>query len=156
MSSFKIIKKTVTAGWNVSAWVGLKQIKENCLMIKDLAKGAFSTGKEPVEIAKGESFAGAMQRLGLTEADLQDRIKKCSQIIFFCGLLSIPMLAYTIYIFCSHFYLSGLVCLMLTFVLWAYAFREHFSRFQLQQRRLGCSLQEWFAHTCRINAVRKK
>ena len=156
MSKMKILKKTITAGWDVSAWVGLKQISRNASLIKDMAKSVFATQDQASIAKKGETFGQAMKRLGLSEADLQQQIKKSTQIIFFCGLLSIPMLAYTVYIFWSQFYLSGLVCSMLTFVLFAYAFREHINRFRLQQRRLNCSLREWFEHTCRINAAGKK
>jgi intracellular multiplication protein IcmV len=155
MGAVKIIKKSVAAGWSISTWIGTKQIKSNALLIKDLAKSAFSPSDQGAPV-KAETFAQAMRRLGMTEADLQKRINASTKIIFFCGILIIPMLAYTVYIWMSHFYLSSFVCLMLTFLLSAYSFREHFNRFQMRQRRLGCTFSEWLAHTFRINLSRKK
>ena len=67
-----------------------------------------------------------------------------------CGLLTIPMLAYAVYVFHSGFYLPGFVCLMLTALAGAHCFREHFNRFQMRQRRLGCTFQEWALHTFRL------
>lgn len=155
MGAVKIIKKSVAAGWNVSSWVGTKQIKNNAFLIKDLAKSVFTPAKDSSGV-KVETFAQAMRRLGMTEADLQKRIKASTNLIFFCGLLTIPMFAYTIYIWMSHFYLPSFVCLMLTFLLAVYTYREHFNRFQMRQRRLGCTFLEWAAHTFRINLSGKK
>ncbi len=155
MGAIKIVKKSIARGWNVTGWVGAKQIKNNTLLIKDLAKSALMVQSNDTH-PKKESFDQAMRRLNMTEADLQKRIKTATQLIFFCGLLSIPMAAYTLYIFMSHLYLSGFVCLMLTFLLLSYAFREHFNRFQMLQRRLGCTFQDWFTNTFKINLPGKK
>lgn len=156
MGVMNVVKKSVSAGWNFSAWLGVKHIKNNALLIKDLAANTFVSEKSQPNAPKTETFAQAMQRLGMTEADLQKRIKASGQIIFLCGVLSIPMLAYTIYIWMSHFYLSGFVCLMLTSLLGAYSFREHFNRFQMRQRRLGATFAQWFAHTFRSHSPGKK
>ena len=155
MGAIKIVKKSIARGWNVTGWIGAKQIKNNTLLIKDLAKNAFIVESNEPSHSK-ESFGQAMRRFNMSEADLQKRIKMATQLIIFCGLLSIPMAGYTIYIFMSHLYLSGFVCLMLTFLLLSYAFREHFNRFQMLQRRLGCTFQDWFTNTFKINLPGKK
>lgn len=142
MGFFKVVKKGITAGWNVSSWVGARQIKGNIGAIKELANDAFLTkkAKEPI---KKETFEQCLKRLGISEAVLQKRIKNSTQIIIMCSLLSVPMAIYTLYMFSSHFYLSSFVCAMLTLLLLTYSFREHFNRFQMKQRRLGCTFQEW-------------
>jgi intracellular multiplication protein IcmV len=151
-----VVKKTVVQGWNFPQWLGMGQIKGNAVLIKDLAKATFNPEKHEAAKIGSETFEQAMRRLNMTEKDLQKRIQSSTQIIYFCGLLSIPLLAYTIYIWSLHFYLPSFVCLMLGFLLFAYAFREHFNRFQMRQRRLGCTFYEWFAHTFRLNLLRKK
>ena len=115
MGAFQVIKKGVAAGWNFSAWLGTKNIKDNALLIKDLSQSAFKPGKADADSEpKKETFAQAMKRLNINEAGLKKRIRASGQVIFFCGILTIPMLAYTIYMFMSGFYLSSFVCLMLT------------------------------------------
>lgn len=156
MGALHIIKKGVTAGWNVSAWVGARTLKQNTLVIKDLSKAAFVPGKTKSRGPEKETFETAMQRLKLTEAGLQKRIKASTQIIYLCGGLILPMLAYTAYIFMSGFYLSTFVCLMLTVLLGAHCFREHFNRFQMRQRRLGCTFGEWAATTFGLKSSGKK
>jgi intracellular multiplication protein IcmV len=156
MGAFQVIKKGVAAGWNFSGWVGSKNIRQNALLIKDLSKAAFTPGREQAESApKKETFAQAMQRLNITEAGLQKRIRASTQVIYFCGVLVIPMLAYTFYMFKSGFYLSTFVCLMLTLLLGAYTFREHFNRYQMRRRKLGCTMAEWFRGTF-LASPRKK
>lgn len=155
MGAFQVIKKGVTAGWNFSAWVGTKNIKRNATLIKDLSVSAFKPQVDK-DVPKRETFAQALQRLNITEQKLQKRIKTSGQIILLCGILSIPMFIYTIYMFMANFYLPGFVCLMLTFLLLAHTFREHFNRFQMRQRRLGCTFAEWAAETFRLQAARKK
>ena len=157
MGVMKIVKKSITAGWNVSAWVGLNNIKNNAVLIKDLSKSTFTQpysggGNTP----KKETFAQAMRRLNITEAGLQKRIKSSTHVILFCGILFFPMLIYTVYMFQSNFYLSSFVCLMLTALLGAYCFREHFNRYQMRQRRLGCTVSEWARDLFRLNPQRKK
>jgi intracellular multiplication protein IcmV len=156
MGALQVIKKGVVAGWNFSAWLGVKTIKQNTSVIKDLSKAAFVPGKTQNRGPEKETFAEAMRRLNLTEASLQKRIKASTQIIYLCGGLMLPMFGYTIYMFMSGFYLSTFVCLMLTALSGAYSFREHFNRFQMRQRRLGCTLSEWAVATFRLNSSRKK
>jgi len=156
MGALNIIKKGIAAGWNVSGWLGSKHIKQNALLIKELAQNSFAPEKAKQTAPKFESFVQAMKRLNMTEEALQKRIKISGQIIFLCGTLSIPMLAYTLYMFLSGFYLSSFVCLMLTFLLFAYTFREHFNRFQMRRRRLGCSFGEWAKASFGRNSAGKK
>lgn len=156
MGVMKFVKKGISAGWNVSAWVGVKGIKRNTLLIKELSQKAFAVENNKSNEPKRETFAQAMQRLNMTEADLKKRIRSSTIIIRFCGFLILPMLLYTFYIFNSGFYLSSFVCLMLTLLAGAYTFREHYNRFQMQQRRLGCSMREWVMYSLRIKSRGKK
>lgn len=156
MGALQVVKKGIMAGLNVSAWVGAKHIKKNAILIKEISKDAFAGGRSERDEPKKETFAQAMKRLNMTEAKLQKRIKASNQLIFLCGVLMIPMLVYTLYMLMSHFYLSSFVCLMLTALLGAYSFREHFNRFQMRQRRLGCTFGEWARDTFRMKSSGKK
>ena len=125
MGALKVIKKSIAAGWNVSAWVGTKQIKSNALLIKDLAKSAFIPCRSSRAAAQKGNFAQAMRRLGMTEADLQKRIKTSTK-LFFSAAAEYPDAGlYRLYIYVD-FYLSSFVCLMLTFLLSAYSFSRTF------------------------------
>ena len=70
MGFFEVVKKGVTTGWNFSAWIGTKDIKKNAVLIKELSQSAFSPEKRG-QGPKKETFEQAMQRLKMTEANLQ-------------------------------------------------------------------------------------
>jgi intracellular multiplication protein IcmV len=142
MGAKSIIKKGLVAGWNVKAWMGTDQIVRNGKTIKNLFVQAVAKPAAEKEMKK-ETFEECIQRLQITEEGLQQKIKKSGQAALLYLLLSIPMVAYTIYIFSTGFTLSGFVCLMLSFLLLVRAFREDFNRFQMKQRKLGCTVQEW-------------
>lgn len=155
MGFMQVVKKSVSAGWNFTGWVGLGQIKQNASMVKNLSKEVFTIPK-PAAAPKRETFEQCVRRLGLTEQDIQKRIKTCTQTLWMCLALGVLLLGYMVYIFMAGFYLSSFVCLMLSFMVFAYSFREHFHRFQMQQRRLGCTFQQWLRHTLNLNAKGKK
>ena len=142
----RIMKKGLSSGLNPFRWVGMEQIKGNGRTISDISKKLFKTNNHS-QATPPKTFADAMRRYGLTEAALQKRMKSSLRLAYFCVALSVVMIAYTIYLFASHLVLSGFVTTMLALLLWAYAFREHFNYFQMKERRLGCTFQEWFTST---------
>ena len=140
MGLFKVVKKSVTSGLNVKEWVGYSQLKENTSILGRLFKGVF---KRPKSEAIVESFDEAVQRLDLSEDDLKQRMKTAKQVVLFCGSAAVLIFFYMFYIFSQGQFLSGLICLMLTVLMSLYTIREHFNLYQMRQRRLGCSFEEY-------------
>lgn len=140
-----VVKKGLFSGLNVKRWAGVDQIKQNGVIIGRLFTNVFCyrTNKNSVK----ESFEECMRRFNMTEEDLQKRMKASVKIVTFCLIGAILIFIYMIYLITLHQLLSGFVCLTLTFLLLAYAFREHFNLYQMKQRRLGCSVREWFKST---------
>lgn len=142
----KTVKKGITAGWSPTRWAGTDHLKENASVIKNLARSIFRRNKGE-DAGRVESFEQALQRLGMSEQDLQKRMNNSKIIVAFAGSLAFLVFLYMFYMFLHHSVLSGIVCLVLTIVLLSYAVREHFNLFQMRQRRLGCTLKEWFNYT---------
>ncbi len=151
-----VVKSSFVRGWNFKAWLGVNTIVQNGKTVKNLFVNAVSSKPQTDKIIKNETFSDCMKRLNINEAALQKKIKTSGQAALLCLLLSIPMIGYTVYIFNSGFYLSGFVCLMISFLLLSRAFREHFNRFQMQQRKLGCTAGEWLTHTCGLKRSSRK
>ena len=152
----KIVKKGVFSGISPTRWLGMEQIKGNIQAIGAMANGLF---KVKERIVRKETFEQCMQRYGLGEADLKKRMRATLRLVWCCLGFSLLMLAYTIYLFVCHLALSGFVTLILTILLWAYAFREHFNYFQMKRRRLGCTFKDWLDGTLKgVNkgAVKRK
>jgi intracellular multiplication protein IcmV len=140
----KTIKRGVTSTFNVKRWLASDQIKQSGKTVKNLYNDLY--GKK----TKGKvfkSFEECVRHYGLTEDDIKKREKSCLLMSVTLAILAVPCFAYAIYLFATSFFLSGVVALSLSALLLAYAFRENFNYFQIKQRRLGCTWQEWFNAT---------
>lgn len=143
----RVIKKGLLSGWSPLKWVGYDHIVDNAKIIKNIANGVITT---PQKETSPRTFEECMQHYGVTEEGLLHRMRSCLRMTIACLLLSFGMAVYSSYLFVVGLTLSGVVCLILTGLLWAYAFREHFNYFQMKQRRLGCTFKEWFLYAFKL------
>ncbi|AAO91145.2 type IVB secretion system protein IcmV [Coxiella burnetii] len=139
------VKKGFFSGLNPMRWVGYEHIASNAKTIRNIVDNIIE--KPTAASSQKETFEECLRRFNLTEEDIKKRMKNALRIVIFCLALSFGMAGYTVYLFVHGLPLSAFVCVILTFVLWAYAFREHFNYFQMKQRRLGCTFKEWFTCT---------
>ncbi len=142
----KAIKKGFFSGYSVKRWVGFDQIKDSGQSIGEMATNLIDKQKTKATPNK-ETFEECVKRFGLSESDLKKKMKSLYRIALFCLAASLACFVYAIYLFLIGFILSGFVSLMLSFLLAAYAYREHLNYFQIKQRRLGCTFREWFNST---------
>lgn len=145
MKITRAIKKTVKPFVDVKTWVNYDQVKQNASSIIGLFKGLFKKS-EPVQ---KETFEEAIQRLGLTEESLADRKKTFIVLTLFYLCIALCLLAYAIYLGFQGSYHGALASFSIMFIAWAQTFRYHFWLFQLKQRKLGCTFQEWLHSTFR-------
>ncbi len=136
-------KNTVKNNTNVKSWSSWDAVKENAQMVSGLVK-AMKPSVTGAEAVTPKSFQDQMKTAGLSEKDLQDRMKGHLRVTLVSLLLGLGGIGWTIYIFQKQMYLSGLMSLSVTLVMFAYAFREHFFYFEMKQRRLNCTVKEWF------------
>jgi intracellular multiplication protein IcmV len=108
------------------------------LFIKDLYAAIFKQEKGPVE-----TFEQAMARYQLTEDDLRERKKMFQIQLLIYTLGSILMAVYTFYLVKEGYWMSMTFSLALLIYLIVSALKSHFWIFQIKQRKLGCTLQEW-------------
>lgn len=145
------IKRTVSNNTNVKGWMSWDSIKENGRVVGELAKGM-----DPDEHASGykaDNFEEAMKHYGLTEADLKKRMRSHYMVAIVCALLALIALGWAVFLFIKAMYLSVLVALALSALMFVYAFREHLFYFKIRERRLNVSAKEWFNHF--VSAKRK-
>ena len=139
----KRITKVFKRVFNIREMADVDRTKETGNFIIQLLKRFFVPNKSA---ARGsvQSFDEAVAKMNLSEADLQLRKKSLFRLSILMITISSLILVYSLYnLFLGTwpgFYLS-LVVSLLALVL---AFRYHFWYFQIKQRKLGCSLQEWF------------
>ena len=127
--------------FKVTKWLALDQIKDGAKQITELSKNVFI----PAQSEHVETFEEAMVRLQLTEDDLKQRqiefkrlliIYLCVAVLIFCYSVWIAYAYRNFYGFCIGF--------SLTIYVLTQAFRYHFWLFQIKNKKLGCTLRDWF------------
>jgi len=98
----------------------------------------------PQKQANGESFEAAQKRLKLSDSDLIARQAGLLRLSIIMVTIAVLLFFYSIYLFASRGYLGGVVSIVVVFIALVLAFRYHFWYFQIKERKLGCTIQEWF------------
>jgi intracellular multiplication protein IcmV len=125
--------------FNISTWIGTKQIKEQTHALQDLAK-TLVTPEKPKYF---ESFEEALRRLNLTEEDLAKRTQEFKRLITWFSLITFFLLLYFVYLLFEHAWFASMGCLGIMLVMIGQIFRYHFWLYQIRERKLGCSFREW-------------
>jgi intracellular multiplication protein IcmV len=124
---------------NFPRWMGLYQILVQARIIVGLFKDFRSY---PTEQVRKETFAEAMQRLNLTEQDVQARMKQCLWLSIIYALVALIFLAYTVYLI-MHGLLSFILALLLAALMAAFAYQQSFWYYQIKTQQLGASFKAW-------------
>ncbi len=134
-------KKAAKPFVDVPSWMNLNKLKTYGKSISDIGKGLFI----PQKALRNETFEQALQRLKLSEADLNKKAHTLYNLSLIISAIALCLIAYLIYLIISHAsFIAILVTLVLISVMLAKAFSYHFWVYQIRKRRLGCTIQEWF------------
>lgn len=135
------LKKVVKPFVNFPAWMGWQRIRTVAGDVKVMLKDCFV----PQQSERKESLEEAMQRLGLTEADIANKTKEFKLQALLYGVFCVVTQAYFIYLLMQENAWRGLIiCGGIFILVLSLFFRAHFWLYQLKVRQLGCSLREWF------------
>lgn len=138
-SGFKKIASQVV-DVRVDRWANLQGNKDTAVYFFNLARKLL---KSPPP-SKLDDFERVVEEQALTDAVLQEKSEKYKALatlfVFFAGLL----LIYTIILICLGNFMGMCISAALVIYALAQAFRFHFWHFQISQRKLGCSLSEWY------------
>lgn len=140
MSFFGSIKKILKPAVDVPRWIGYQQLTQISRSLLTLGKSFFI----PAQAQRQESFSEAMSRLQLTESDLVQQHKTFTRLLIVWLFVFIFGFIYAAYTVLQQAWLGAIPTLALSAAALAQAFRYHFWLFQLKQRKLGCSVNEWF------------
>lgn len=148
MGIFRSTKKLSTkiVDVRVDKWLSVDYLKETTNHFKVILIDIFVPKKPKFS----ESFEEALQRLELSEKDLQQRKEEFTRLFLFFTILSLSVISYGIYLAYKGSFGASLIAFCLSLYALTQAFRFHFWLFQLKNRKLGCTIKEWFnssAHT---------
>ncbi|PIZ05114.1 MAG: hypothetical protein COY58_00700 [Gammaproteobacteria bacterium CG_4_10_14_0_8_um_filter_38_16] len=136
------VKNTVKDNTNVKGWVDWSAVKENGRTIGSFIK-SIKTPDLNVPVQK-TTFEAAVKKYNLSDAQLQQQMRSHFRVACVCLLLGLGALGWAVKILLQGMITSSFVSVALSILMLAYAFREHFLYFQIKQRRLGCSVHDWF------------
>lgn len=143
-SSKKVMGRIVDV--RVDKWLSVDYLKETTGHFKAILNDMVV----PQKARYSETFEEAQQRLNLSEKDLADRKHEFTKLFYFFVALSLVVISYGLYLAYHGSFGPALIAFCLALYSFTQAFRFHFWLFQLKNRKLGCSLREWFnssAHT---------
>lgn len=143
MGFFGGIKKAggYVFNFRVDKWFGLDQFKSSSGQLVDEAKTIFVGEKA----SRTETFEQALQRLNVTEQELQARLKEFRRLLVVYLLVALVLFVYSTYIAYAYDNILGFFMgLAVTTYALSHAFKYHFWIFQITHKKLGCSLKEWF------------
>ncbi len=133
----KVSRKTF---FNPREWLSYDSLKEQTQTIKFFVKNAATIQKPE----RTETFDEALERLAVNEAELRATANKYLAYAFLFFGLAILDFIYGLYLLFHHGAFLGLILtLAVCALLLAQAFRYHFWFFQIKNRRLGCTFDEW-------------
>lgn len=113
--------------------------------------GAVKRILSPEEAEHEESFDDAMKRLNLSDADIKKSISRYQTYVGLFLLIAILLFSYSFYLLFAHISIIGfLLSLTATVFCLTQAFRFDFWAYQMKNRKLGVSFNEWKQHVLGI------
>ncbi len=141
MAAKEYVKKVIKNNTNASDWASWQVVKNNGRSVTNLLK---SMGKTDQPDYVAESFEEAVKHYGLSESDLENRMKSHFSTAIICALLGLVAFGWAMYLLIAKLmYLSTIVALGLSLLMFSYAFREHFFYFKIKRKNLNCTVSEW-------------
>src|SRR3990167_9505220 len=142
---FSLIKKvsvgTIKTVANVPAWLSYRYMRGNTKGMINYVRPFYT--KPSLEGKQRTTFEEVVEQYKLTDDDLALRMKSLRWQSFLFIVLSILSLLYMIYLFSDLHILAGIISLTITALLLIKWCTCRFWMFQIRERKLGCSIQEW-------------
>ena len=129
--------------FNVRRWCDYDRVKGFTRFLFDGFKKFFIPQKGVI----AEPFAVIQKRLNLSEDDLLSRQKGLLRLSIIMGVLAALILVYSVYLFIIGGIMGGILGLVVMFIALALAFRYNFWYFQIKQRKLGCTINDWINYS---------
>jgi len=140
MGVLKVLGSIAKPSVDVKTWVGYDNLKNSTKNLAALFKMVF---KKPQKVTLQESFAEAVERLNLTEQDLQRMMKNfLIHSYIYLSALSASLIYMLYLVWHAHWY-AGFFMLIIATIFCLKAAEANFHHFQIKQRKLDCTFKQW-------------
>jgi len=124
-------------------WMDLSRAKAGSKSILGMAKNLFVVSQPK----RTETFEQALERLGMSEKDVGERLQAFFRLFLIMVLVSIVIFSYAVYLLITGTLMASFAAIAVSTVAAALAFKNHFWYIQLKHRRLGMIFKEWLHAT---------
>lgn len=122
--------------------LGFGQLKTQTTNLTKMAGDIMSFQKSSTG---SETFEEALERLQLSEEDIERRKAQFQRLASIYLILGALIFLYMIYLLFKKAFFPVLGCAGILLMIASLYFRYSFWLFQMRERRLGCTLREWFS-----------
>lgn len=135
-------KRLILWFFNPRAWGDWERSKSIAQFFLDMIERFFVLKPRPKKPT--ESFDHAVAKFDLNEKTLQAKALGLKRLSYSLVGMAFFLMLYCIYQLCFGSLRSALIALIEVGIALVLAFRYHFWHFQIEHRKLGCSIKEWF------------
>jgi intracellular multiplication protein IcmV len=93
---------------------------------------------------KKQSFAEMKKKFNLSDEQLNKQQQRLYLLGLFLMVCALMVSGVAVYYFIQGFWRAGMLSLVVMGIACVLAFRYHFLAFEIKQRKLGCSVSDWF------------
>jgi intracellular multiplication protein IcmV len=132
--------KVISSMLNFRAWLDYDRIKASLKYIGGGIKKLFV----PQQMKEARDFNEVMKEKGLTEDALKKQKTALLRLSYLMVVIGLGLFCYTVYLLIAGHWLAIFLSMVVTGLAFVLAFRYHFWYFQMKQRNLGCTIEEWY------------
>lgn len=136
---FKKLRTFAGRTFNVSTWMATDALVNGARNIRQLYGQISSSSRD----GRQESFAEAVERLGLSERDVRAKQKYYRKTSALYGVFWAASVMYTLVLYAAGQWLTCLTAVAYSFLVFSFFFREHFWYMQIRQRQFGMHFSDW-------------
>ncbi|STY28128.1 intracellular multiplication protein IcmV [Legionella wadsworthii] len=138
------IVNLITRIINVRRWFDWERMRAFTLYLVNGFKRLFLPQEKVEGETPTESFSEAAELLHLSDENIIAKQKALFRLSIIMVLAALLIFAYAVYQLFYGSIRAFLVSLVVTFIALVLAFRYHFWYYQIKNRRLGCTFNEWY------------
>ena len=128
--------------FNPRVWFGWDRMKSLSEFFLSFIERFFVL--KPKDKKRSETFEHAMSRFDLDEKALQAKSLGLKRLSYTLLIMAGVLFLYGLYQLCFGSLRGTMIALVEVCLALVLAFRYHFWHFQIERRKLGCSIKEWF------------
>ncbi len=129
--------------FNIRLWLDYDRLRAFNIYIVEIFKRVFIPSQTKQKDSKA-TFEDAMVKMNLTEEGLVVRRNALFRLAILMSLIGFAVFVYAVYHLIEGNYQAAVVSLVVSMIGFVLAFRYHFWYFQIRERKLGCTLKEWY------------